>query len=314
MKCQFTCLAVAALICASRAPTAIAQNPALGKSTADLIAMVKDQQRNGFDRQMAAIALGENRNQHAVVIPILIDVLGKDPDSGVREQASWALTCFPASDRTVGALVKALKDESPFVRRRAADYLGYFAAQPDPCPRTKEAVAALQRLLQAPMPPPGNYPDKWKNIGRENVLEAALAALSNFGPAAKDTLPAIRNLKDDPNIRVRRAARAALDDLAGGSARPPAKGAQLATPQQNEPAAEQRAGQLAELQKKNEQLQGKLRSLEDIEGSLRRGLARETQPQVRMQIQALITANTAEQVRVSRERYKVVQEMSQLRR
>jgi|SRR5579859_2674301 len=62
----------------------------------------------------------------------------KDPDVTLRRQAIRELGARPAeSSRIVPALVEALRDENPYVRRDAAVMLGKFG------PAAKEAIPAL---------------------------------------------------------------------------------------------------------------------------------------------------------------------------
>lgn len=106
-----------------------------------------------------------------------------DKDQGVRMQALYAATRVNVFTG-VDAVVKRISDESPAVRKRAAEALGTL--------RAKDAVAGLIALTS-----PTTESDP-------SVRAAAVSALGRIGdPAAKD---AVKAAEQDPNQFVRDAA------------------------------------------------------------------------------------------------------------
>ena len=147
-----------------------------------LVALTRDSAADV--RQQATRALGQLRQSDAV--KILIDKAG-DTDERVRWEAVTALghgRHQGANADVVTTLIGALKDQSPWVRERAAQVLGRF--------RDERAVHPLVTLLKDSDP---------------EIREEVVTALGRFGETeATDSL--IAALKD-PDAGVReRAARA----------------------------------------------------------------------------------------------------------
>lgn len=107
----------------------------------ELIQMIQDEE----EETQSVVAQALARLGQTAVDP-LIQAL-KDPDSHVRTGAVHALrvvdaVCAAQDPRTVSALLEALQDESPFVRRAVVESLGRIGAP--------EAVAPLTAALYDP--------------------------------------------------------------------------------------------------------------------------------------------------------------------
>jgi HEAT repeat protein len=131
-------------------------------------------------------ALGTMGPAARPAVPELAEVLKKDNDAELRQQAARSLGQIgPAAESEgVPALSRALRDPEAVVREAAADALSKFGG------RAKEAVGSLLARLK----------------DREATVRlAALSALAQIGPDAQEALPKLKPaLKDaDPEIRRR---------------------------------------------------------------------------------------------------------------
>jgi HEAT repeat protein len=114
----------------------------------DVAAYMKDL-RSGSAKKRATAAkeLGEigavNAADAKDAIPILLDLLKKDNDSGVRQATAAALGRMdPEPEKAVPVLTNALKDKKAGVRMAAATSLGQLG------PEAKDAIPALRDLQQ----------------------------------------------------------------------------------------------------------------------------------------------------------------------
>ena len=128
----------------------------------------------------------------------------EDPDSRVRSAALGALGRVGNPGRASDAWHRALVDDAPEVRRRAAEIAPTLAARADPAP----IVAALVQLLADP---------------DVTVVDAAAWALGELGRAAVtgdavDALAALATGHDD--VLAREAAVAALGAIGDNAALP----------------------------------------------------------------------------------------------
>jgi HEAT repeat protein/beta-lactamase regulating signal transducer with metallopeptidase domain len=130
-------------------------------------------------RRHAAAALGTNRSVEAVVeaVPALSEVLRRDPDAEVRQQAAWALGQID-SPAGVPALSAALGDADPEVATLAAYSLGQIAPETPPAELTRAATS-----------------------GSGELRHTALWALTRMGAAA--ALPALTAAAADPDPAIR---------------------------------------------------------------------------------------------------------------
>ena len=149
-------------------------------------------------RAGAALALGNlgrfARHDHASLvkelIPSILSLLN-DKESAVRESAAEALYLIAHREPKIGvpALVTALKDQSPIVRRWSVLALGEIG------PESKAAVSALTEAL---------------TDQSERVRKGAAAALGRIGPKAKAAVPALIIALEDRDVSVRGAAASGL--------------------------------------------------------------------------------------------------------
>lgn len=96
-----------------------------------------------YVRLYAAISLGGQGSAARAGAPALIDALKKDKWNDVRSAAAAALPALRAeAEVVVPALMAALADENPFVRRAAIRALGTLG------PAAKPALAGIQKTLK----------------------------------------------------------------------------------------------------------------------------------------------------------------------
>jgi HEAT repeat protein len=158
-------------------------------------AAAEGQEADPDTRIYAIWALGAIGDARAV--PDLA-VLAGDADPGIRKAAVHALGAFPGTEAQT-ALVKALSDATDDVRWNAALALarrGDAAAEP-----VLLGMMDRQRL--------GGVKDLTAEQREEAVLQAVMAAASLPGPDVRAALEGLRDA--DPNLKVREAARHALE-------------------------------------------------------------------------------------------------------
>ena len=131
-------------------------------------------------RRNAALGLGYAGGQEAVV-PLARAL--SDANWEVRHAAAWAIANCAGGPEAIGpaesALLKALRDQSPWVRRRAAAALGNFRGTSEP------AVVALIGAL---------------SDADAKVREATAEALGRAGPHSAKAVPAlVAAVKDKKN-------------------------------------------------------------------------------------------------------------------
>jgi HEAT repeat protein len=161
------------------------------ESASALIAALKD--KDLYVRLAAASALGELGPQAAAATTPLEACL-QDGDAGVRLVAAGALARVdPAqAEQCVRLLVAGLQRQDPSLRLYSVRALWK-------CGRPKEAIPALVTALQAP---------------DASVRNLAADVLGDFGPAAREAVPALRALRDnDPADNVRQTAADALRQI-----------------------------------------------------------------------------------------------------
>jgi HEAT repeat protein len=159
-------------------------------------------------------------------VPALVDLLTKDKEVTVRERAAATLGVIgPGSEAATAGLTRALRDKEQRVRWYAARALGKMG--PAAVPALIEALCGKDDLLRA------YAADSLGDVGvEEKAVVAALSAalgdraqnvrwtaarsLGRLGPAARDALPGLKKLLDDPNDGVARAAQAAIEAIEGG--------------------------------------------------------------------------------------------------
>ena len=128
------------------------------------------------------------------VTPALLTAL-KDPEPGVRRAAAGAFRSMEAPPRgAIAALVETLRDPNAEVRAEAAFGLMGFHSPP-----AREAVPALSSAFT-------QDPDRQVRIN-------AARALGLMGPVARDAVPALRAGLRDADERVREVAAEALQTI-----------------------------------------------------------------------------------------------------
>jgi HEAT repeat protein len=197
----------------------------IGPVTADVIPALLGalQDENHHVRQAAAYALGSFGPASKDAVPSLVAAL-KDRDRFVRRSAAEALGKIrpaakeaalalgkfgPAAVDAVPDLIGALQDRHPFMRLEAAEALGRIG------PAVKAAVQALTEarrqdsdfrmptaaalaLFRLGVPPIDDLKDHEESFpAREIRRSAALKALGEMGPAAKDAVPALVKIIED---------------------------------------------------------------------------------------------------------------------
>ncbi|MBI2823842.1 MAG: HEAT repeat domain-containing protein [Planctomycetia bacterium] len=170
-------------------PAAQAAVPALAAlvSSADLV-VVRD----------AAAALGAIGPSASKAVPSITALLGKS-DSSVGYAAAIALGKIgPAAKSAVPQLLKQINAKEPLLTVASV----WAVRRLDPGNKTV-APAAVPVLTGA-------------LASKQEIMRAqAAAALGDLGPAARDAIPALKKLSDDPQAEVRRAATDALAKIQG---------------------------------------------------------------------------------------------------
>ncbi len=156
----------------------------------------------------------------AEAVPVLIDLLRAGDGPGATETRLLAALALghvgAAAEPAVPALTEALADPSPDVRLAAAEALARVG------PAAKGAVPGMAALLKEEQPArvvralkalrrlPGvnheaipAFLEATRHADAE-VRENAAEALGECGPAAREALPALRTLRNDPNEKVRK--------------------------------------------------------------------------------------------------------------
>jgi HEAT repeat protein len=115
-------------------------------------------------------------------LPVIRKLL-TDTDPTIRLQAATAIALIdPASQHAIDVLIAALADASPIIRRTAAQCLARLG------PPAAAALDPLLRLVTAPDPD-------------ANVRAAAIDAIGRLGTAAKNAIPQLIKLLEDPGLR-----------------------------------------------------------------------------------------------------------------
>lgn len=130
----------------------------------------------------------------AVAPDILLAAQG-EPDEKVRAMCVEKVTNLGEKAKGFGAdIISFTRDESPVVRSAAA--MGLAKIQVDPA----ESVPVLIALLDDPAP---------------KVLEQTIMALTCFGPAAGDAIPALTRVSQQGQVKLSGMARVAIEKVAG---------------------------------------------------------------------------------------------------
>jgi HEAT repeat protein len=155
----------------------------------------------------AALALAAIGPDAAKAVPALSGLLAK-PDAGCRYAAALALGRIGAASKSaVPALQKQIGKE-PMISIASV----WAIKRIDPANRSlaPAAVPVLNKLVTA----------------KDEILRVqAAGALGDLGPEARDAVPALKKLLDDPNEEVRRTAADSLAKIQGTAAPAPTKGA-----------------------------------------------------------------------------------------
>jgi len=151
---------------------------------------------------VAARALSEYRGAAATSLPALLDVL---QDESQNAEARWNAAraigkIGPAAVSAVPALIDASHDEEWTIREHCAESIGEIGPSAGPL-----GVAALRSMLTDP---------------HLRVRRDAVRSLGYFGEAAREAMPEISKLVDDPEEMVRQAAKTALEAIAPDQVKP----------------------------------------------------------------------------------------------
>jgi HEAT repeat protein len=203
-----------------------ALGPADAAAVPRVVAMLNDP--NPLVREAAATALGQIGPAAEVARPRLFQAL-RDTHPGTR---AWSLGALGPTPSTVRSLIQALDDNDPEVRRYAAYALFLYGPPAEPAiPKLTEALNdphmrymaadALGAIGQAAK---GTVPQILAAMRAETSIARAdfAKALGKFGSEAKEAVPDLRSLENDPDSMVKRAARDALMSI--NSAPMPAAG------------------------------------------------------------------------------------------
>jgi len=166
-----------------------------GKSVEELIKLFGDD--SGMVRWLAAAAFEVKAEDSVTELEKCLS--HKNPL--VRQGGALALGYMGAqAEKSIPGLLKLLKkDKEPFVRRYAADTIGYIAsAKEGDLSKVKEVVPALVKSLKDE-----NY----------NVRDSAARALGNIGPNASPAIPDLTKALQDGEWWVRESAAKALTNI-----------------------------------------------------------------------------------------------------
>jgi len=186
-------------------------------------------------RRYLVLVLGKLGNRAAV--PVLLSS-AKDPDSETRLYSIWALGVL-ADPRVLPTVLESSQSEDPGARKMAAYVLGRLGSR-EAIPRLKvlleDSVADVRwnaAIALASLGDRTGLPVLRSMIDRESLARLALtsdqteAAMVNALKALSllrdtETLPLIEKIeRGDPNLRVREAARQAVQATRGAAAAPP---------------------------------------------------------------------------------------------
>jgi hypothetical protein len=132
-------------------------------------------------RRAAAWAAGRLDPEGAEVPPLVVELLGTDPDAGVRAMAASSLGALGAAGRPgLAALFEALEDPDEAVRHAAAQALAEQRLSLDD-------IASLERAL-----------------GSADTYVRGFAAwrLGNFGAGAAPAVPRLASILEEPDTHV----------------------------------------------------------------------------------------------------------------
>ena len=211
-----------------------------GASVPELIQQLKD--ADEANRLRAAKILGRLGAQARPALTALQEATS-DADEDVRRVATNSLKAVQSANapsEQIARLIRDLRDADDIVRFKAARELGKLG------PAARDAIPDLQRLLQDPDEDvrrvaatslrliqtdagPGPVANEAvqrliQNLTNNDELIRIRAAkdLAKLGPAARDAIPALQRLLQDPDEDVRRVATSALNAIQGtGTVTPP---------------------------------------------------------------------------------------------
>lgn len=144
----------------------------------------------------------------------------------------------PVGDPTLATLIGELKDGDPAIRLKAAKMLGRMGAAADALPALRlaanDADADVRRVaadsVQAIEAAVAALPSRNDDVARciadlansnEAIRLRAAKELGQFGPAARDAIPALERALQDLDADVRRVAAASLARIRGDATSPP---------------------------------------------------------------------------------------------
>ena len=185
---------------------------------------------NPMIREAAAQALGRiGPVAQKDATPALLHAM-HDPSGSVRSQAAWALGQLGPAAEAVAPLIEALDDDDPEVRRYAAFALSLFGRTAEPAvPKLIErledphmAYMAARALGAIGKPAKPSIPHLIAALRKDRSLTrmAFTDALAKFGADAKDAVPDLLPLAQDPDADVRKSAAAALQSIDPDATKP----------------------------------------------------------------------------------------------
>ena len=145
---------------------------------------------------VAARALSQYKAEAAPALPELVALL-QDTSQDVEARWNAARTIGkigPEANSAVPVLIEMTRDKEPTIREHSAEAIGDIGSVVG-----QEAIKALVATLSDPVP---------------RVRRDAVRSLGYIGPKARETLPAIQKLSEDPEEIVRQAAKNAIQAIA----------------------------------------------------------------------------------------------------
>jgi HEAT repeat protein len=177
------------------------------------------------NRAIAAATLGKFGKDAQAAFPGLMTLL-EEADAATREAAISAIGSLQLDAETVRpALAKALRDDKVEVRRaatRGITRLGPSGAILVPdiilMAARKENARSVDRLLrpfERTGPDPRSIPDLLKLVENDQIPVRLLAIkfLGLGGRNAREALPTLERLRDDPSAEIRQQAKSACDQI-----------------------------------------------------------------------------------------------------
>lgn len=141
-------------------------------------------------RQTALELLAKVENKPKSCLPVLLECVN-DKDSGIiREKTICLLDAMrPEASEVMSAMRTVIADSEPWVRRRALLMAEDYGAQ------AKPLVPVILKRLENP---DALYSGWFNGLQKFNEFETIMKTLATIGPAAKEALPKLRKMREEP--------------------------------------------------------------------------------------------------------------------